>query len=107
MAIRGCRDKHTEDFLANKRVREFEQCAKPARKAIARLQAAELLGDLRNPPGNRFKAIEDGRYSIRIDGKWRICFSWVPYDPIAAKGMDALMVPGEPGDVEISNHYDD
>jgi len=107
MAIRGCRDEHTEDFLAGKRVRAFDQCAKQARKAIARLQAAERLGDLRNPPGNIFKAIQPGRYSIRINRKWRVCFSWVPHHPAAAERIDPLMVAGEPDDVEISNHYGD
>ncbi|MCH8184247.1 MAG: type II toxin-antitoxin system RelE/ParE family toxin [Proteobacteria bacterium] len=42
-------------------------------------QAAEALGDLRIPPGNRLEALKGkrkGQHSIRINGQWRICFRW-------------------------------
>lgn len=107
MAIRGCLDKNTEAFLAGKRVRAFEQCNKGAIKALTKLQAAVQLIDLRNPPSNRFEALrgEPGRYSIRIDGKWRLCFRWEPREAVPA-GADILTVPGDSYDVEITNHYD-
>jgi proteic killer suppression protein len=107
MAIRSCLDDHTEDFLDGKRVRAFEQCAKKAGLAIAKLQAAEQLVDLRNPPSNNFEAMrgKPGRYSIRIDQKWRLCFRWTPREPVP-DGTDILTVPGDADDVEITNHYD-
>lgn len=107
MAIRSCQGKQTEEFLAGKRVRAFEQCTKQAQKAIAKLQAAEELRDLRSPPSNNFEALEGepGRYSIRIDRKWRLCFRWETREPVP-EGADILTVRGEPYDVEISNHYD-
>ena len=46
---------------------------------IARVLAAESLSDLRNPPGNRLKALRGdrkGTHSIRINDQWRICFRW-------------------------------
>jgi proteic killer suppression protein len=107
MAIRSCGDKDTETFLDGKRVKAFEQCARAATRAITRLQAAEQLLDLRNPPSNRFEALqgEPGRYSIRIDGKWRLCFRWEAREPVP-EGTDILTVAGDADDVEISNHYD-
>jgi toxin HigB-1 len=106
MAIKGCRDRDTEAFLAGERVRKFEQCAKQARKAIAKLQAAEQLIDLRNPPSNNFERLEgELGYSIRIDRKWRACFKWETREPVA-EGADILTAAGEPYDVEITNHYD-
>ncbi len=107
MPIRSCLDRSTADFLAGKRVRAFEQCAKRAVIAITKLQAAECLIDLRNPPSNRFEALAGtaGRYSIRIDGKWRLCFGWRPHE-LAEEGRDILTVPGDAIDVEISNHYE-
>ena len=42
---------------------------------ITRVLAAESLSDLRNPPGNRLKALggdRKGTYSIRINDQWRI-----------------------------------
>lgn len=107
MAIRDYRDKETAAFVEGKRVRAFEQCRHGAIKAIMKLQAAGRLIELRNPPSNHFEALdgEPGRYSIRIDRKWRACFRWAPIEPIP-EGADILTVPGEPYDVEITKHYD-
>jgi len=41
------------------------------------LDAAAVLQDLRNPPGNHLEALKrerKGQYSIRINDQWRICF---------------------------------
>jgi toxin HigB-1 len=108
MAIRSCRDRRTSDFLAGKRVREFEECASAAGRAIAKLQAATRLYDLRNPPSNRFEALggdRRGEYSIRIDRRWRVCFRWATLEP-SPEGADIGTVPGEPYDVEINRHYE-
>lgn len=43
------------------------------------LDAAEILDDLRVPPGNRLEKLHGdraGRYSIRVNQQWRICFRW-------------------------------
>lgn len=43
------------------------------------LDAAEQLEDLRIPPGNcleKLKGDRIGKYSIRINDRWRICFRW-------------------------------
>ena len=48
------------------------------RKLVA-LDAAEVLGDLRVPPGNRLEKLRgdrSGRHSIRVNEQWRICFRW-------------------------------
>lgn len=40
---------------------------------------AQSLDDLRIPPGNRLEKLSGdraGQYSIRINQRWRICFSW-------------------------------
>jgi proteic killer suppression protein len=107
MAIRNYHDKHTASFVAGERVRKCEQCERGAIKAIAKLQAATRLVELRNPPSNHFAALagEPERYSIRIDRKWRVCFRWAPIEPIP-EGTDILMVPGKPDDVEITSHCD-
>ena len=107
MAIRSYRDKGTEALAAGRRVRAFEQCERAAHKALTKLQAAERLIDLRNPPSNQFEAMRgdrQGQYSIRIDGKWRLCFKWAPREPVP-EGLDALMTPGEPYEVEITDSH--
>jgi toxin HigB-1 len=108
MAIRNYLDKRTASFVEGERVREFEQCKKPANKAITKLQNVERLVELRSPPSNQFKAMggdRKGQYSIRIDDKWRVCFKWALIEPVP-EGLDTLMAPGEPYEVEITNHYD-
>jgi proteic killer suppression protein len=44
------------------------------------LNAARVLGDLKNPPGNNLELLKGelkGLMSIRINKQWRICFRWV------------------------------
>ena len=43
------------------------------------VDAAERLGDLRAPPGNRLEVLRgdrQGQHSIRANDRWRICFHW-------------------------------
>lgn len=43
------------------------------------LNNAKQLNDLRIPPNNRLEALKGsraGKYSIRINDQWRICFIW-------------------------------
>ena len=48
------------------------------------LDAADALGDLRVPPGNRLEKLKGdrtGTYSIRVNQQWRICFKWTAAGP--------------------------
>ncbi len=50
-----------------------------ALRKLRQLNAAQTLEDLRNPPGNRLEVLKGnrkGKYSIRIERQWRICFAW-------------------------------
>lgn len=50
-----------------------------ALRKLLYLDAAERLSDLRLPPGNRLEKLRGdrmGQYSIRISGRWRLCFRW-------------------------------
>jgi len=43
------------------------------------LNTAQVLDDLRSPPGNRLELLQGGLkgfYSIRINSQWRIIFRW-------------------------------
>jgi proteic killer suppression protein len=92
---------------AGERVREFQAFADAAAKALTKLQAAVILGDLRNSPPNRFEALggdRKGQYSIRINQKNRVCSKWAPHASVPA-GMDALQVSGDAYDVEITDYH--
>lgn len=50
-----------------------------AHRKMAILNAAEYLGDLRRPSGNRLEQLvgdREGQHSIRVNDQWRICFRW-------------------------------
>ena len=50
-----------------------------ALRKLRQLDAALTLDDLKNPPGNKLEALKGdraGQMSIRINQRWRICFSW-------------------------------
>jgi len=50
-----------------------------ARRKLRMLNNAKVLDDLRIPPNNRLEALKGnmkGRFSIRINKQWRICFEW-------------------------------
>jgi proteic killer suppression protein len=107
MAILGCKDRRTERFLAGERVPAFQSFAEAAAKALTKLQAAVVLGDLRAPPSNRFEALHgdrSGQYSIRINARYRVCFTWTPHASVPT-GTDALLAPGDADDVEIIDYH--
>lgn len=50
-----------------------------AERRMQAIHNAQLLSDLRSPPGNRLEALKGdraGQHSIRINDQWRICFVW-------------------------------
>ena len=52
---------------------------------------AELLSDLRVPPGNRLEALKGdlaGLHSIRINDRWRVIFRWEKDGPIDVDIVD-------------------
>lgn len=73
------RCKKTAALYEGKRTRDFEDCHDVARRKLRMLDAAVSLNDLRAPPANRLEALTGdrrGQHSIRISGKWRLCFEW-------------------------------
>lgn len=70
------------------RYRAFE------RRALRKLRQLEIAGnlnDLRIPPGNHLEALSgdrEGQYGIRINGQFRICFSWTPMGPQDVETVD-------------------
>ena len=62
-----------------------------ARRKLAMLDAAERLDDLRLPPGNRLEPLRGdraGQHSIRINGQWRLVFTWHEDGPHAVGIVD-------------------
>ncbi len=50
-----------------------------ARRKLVYLHEAKDIRDLLSPPGNRLEKLSGdraGKYSIRVNDQWRICFRW-------------------------------
>ena len=55
------------------------------------LNSAQVLDDLRSPPGNRLESLKGelkGFYSIRINSQWRIIFRWLQNSAIDVQITD-------------------
>jgi toxin HigB-1 len=78
--IRSFADKETERVWNEDRSRKLPpDIQDTALRKLQMLDAADRIEDLRNPPGNRLEPLKGnrkGQWSIRINGQWRICFSW-------------------------------
>lgn len=52
---------------------------KTALRKLNMIHAAVSINDLRIPPSNHLEQLKGhrkGKYSIRINDQWRICFNW-------------------------------
>ena len=71
----ACRD--TAALFAGRRIARFVQIETSAIRKLQQLNAAATLSFLAVPPGNRLERLDGdraGRYSLRINARWRICF---------------------------------
>jgi proteic killer suppression protein len=53
-------------------------------RKLDQLNQAEVLDDLRSPPGNRLETLKGdraGQHSIRMNDQYRICFLWTENGP--------------------------
>jgi len=79
--IRNFKCKETEKLFRRFNSRKFPPDIK--RSAIRKLwmiNAAININDLRIPPSNHLEKLNGDRadqLSIRINEKWRVCFSWI------------------------------
>jgi toxin HigB-1 len=87
--IRSFKNKETEDIfngVNSKSARKLcpQTLWRVAFRKLDQLDSVEILDDLRIPPGNRLEALKgnrEGKYSIRINDQYRICFVWTENGP--------------------------
>jgi proteic killer suppression protein len=93
--IQGYRDLRTGAFAAGEFVPAFQSFEQQAARRVSILNAARSLDTLRVLRSNRLEALRGnraGEYSIKVNRRWRICFSW-------PEGQDG------PCDVEIVDYH--
>ena len=89
--IRSFRCQETEAIHEGYSSRRFRGIEEQARKRLRWMDAATSLTDLGAIRGNRLEALKGdraGQRSIRIDDRWRICFSWREGNAHAAEIVD-------------------
>lgn len=77
--VKSFSDKDTERLFNREPVKRFREIERPARRKLEMLDAAEVMDNLRYPPGNRLEALKGNRrgsHSIRINDQYRVCFVW-------------------------------
>ena len=70
-----CRD--TEALFNGKRVARFVNFERAALRKLEQLDLAQVIEDMRAPPGNRLEALKGdraGQWTVRINDQWRVCF---------------------------------
>ena len=73
------KDKNTKAFANGGYIKKFENFERVARRKLMQLEIANTLDDLKIPPGNRLELLSgnrEGQHSIRINAKFRVCFTW-------------------------------
>lgn len=61
------------------------------RRKLRMINNADSLSDLRSPPANRLEALRGdlaGKYSLRVNDQWRICFDWHKGDAFKIEMID-------------------
>jgi proteic killer suppression protein len=75
--IKSFQCKNTQALFEGRRPRRFRTIAAVAERKLQMLDSAQMLSDLRSPPGNRLEALRGkrkGQWSIRINDQWRLYF---------------------------------
>ena len=89
--IKSFRDRACQRLWMGEFVKRFSGIEKQALRKLDMLHTARQLNDLRAPPANRLEALTGnrrGRYSIRINDQWRICFTWTKEGPADVEIVD-------------------
>jgi len=81
--IGSFRDRRTATFARGDRIAAFSGFERAAERTLDRLEAAASLRDLMTPGLRleKLKGVYAGRFSIRINEQWRICFPWPDRSP--------------------------
>ncbi|MHC1782484.1 MAG: type II toxin-antitoxin system RelE/ParE family toxin [Anaerolineaceae bacterium] len=94
--IQSFKDAGTEDIFNGENTREARRtCPVSLWRTAARkfdlLDSVTSLQELKIPPGNQLEPLSGdrkGQHSIRINEKYRVCFTWTDSGPDQAEIVD-------------------
>ena len=91
MAIESFRCRDTEALFRGRRSARFRNFETVAMRKLAVLNRVVRVEELRIPPNNRLEALKGdrkGRWSIRINEQWRVCFRFENGDAFDVEIVD-------------------
>jgi proteic killer suppression protein len=91
MAIVSFNCAETQTLFLTGQSRRFANIKNAATRKLTQWDAAPTLPFLMMPPGNRLEKLSgdlEGRYSIRINDQWRVCFVWTSEGPAQVEIVD-------------------
>ncbi len=78
--IKTFASKETAALFAGHNVRAYSVfLQKKGLRKLKQLDVAQVIDDMRNPPGNHLELLSRdrvGQHSVRINKQWRLCFEW-------------------------------
>lgn len=90
--IRSFADKRTSAIFLEQPARGISDAlARAAKRKLDLIHAAGGVEDLARPPGNRLEKLKGdraGRWSVRVNDQWRICFGWDGVDAVEVELVD-------------------
>ena len=82
--IRSFADRQTKELYETGRSKKLPpELLKRALRKLDYIENAEMISDLKTPPGNRLHELtgdRSGQFSISVNDRWRICFRFVDGD---------------------------
>ena len=92
VVIRSFSDAETKRFYTTGKSRRFPADVRArASRRLTQLNAATRIEDLRLPPSNRLEHLKGdrkGKWSIRINDQWRVCFRFDKGDALDVEIVD-------------------
>ena len=77
--IQSFKDADTQQLFEARSNKRWAAIKAVALRKLDQIEASSNLPDLSVPPGNRLEALKRdraGQHSIRINDRYRICFTW-------------------------------
>lgn len=90
--IQSYKDQKVRRLYEGEDIKAWADIRRQAEKRLRILDAADRLEALMLLPSNRLEALHGdrkGQYSIRINNRWRICFTW-PTDALGPENVEIL-----------------
>ena len=89
--IRSFADEDTEQVFHHRHSRRYAAIERVALRKLRQIHSVSTVEELCEPPGNRLERLKGdrkGRWSLRINDQYRICFVWRDVDAYEGEIVD-------------------